>query len=283
MTRLGEALGAGQRRLAGAGIAEPHLEATLLLADALGRPRAFLLAHPELPLAPALLARFEEQIERRWAGEPLAYIRGRQAFWSLELGVSPATLIPRPETELLVEMALAHLPADQPLRIADLGTGCGAIALALASERPRWRITGVDASEQALGVAGINRDRLHLTQVELRLGSWLAPCAGERFHAILGNPPYVASADPHLTQGDLRFEPPDALTPGPTGLEAIREIARQAPAHLLSGGWLWLEHGWYQGAAVRALLGDAGLGQVRTWRDLGGRDRVSGGIWLTCP
>lgn len=283
MTRLGEALAAGQRRLAAAGIAEPQLEAALLLADALGKPRAFLIAYPELPLAPAALTGFEERLQRRCGGEPIAYIRGRQAFWSLELQVSPATLIPRPETELLVEIALATLPADPPLRVADLGTGCGAIALALAGERPHWHITAIDASEQALAVAEINRDRLRMTQVELRLGSWLRHCPGERFHAILSNPPYVGSADPHLNRGDLRFEPQGALTSGPTGLEAIRDIVRQAPAHLRAGGWLWLEHGWEQGAAVRALLAAAGFTEPRTWQDLSGQDRVSGARYVTSP
>lgn len=283
MTALGEALRAGQRRLAASAIGEPQLEAALLLADALGTSRAYLVAHPEHPLAPAELAGFEERLARRCQGEPLAYIRGRQGFWSLELRVSPATLIPRPETELLVEIALTELPAGQALRVADLGTGCGAIALALAIERPLWRITAVDTSPEALGMAIINRDRLHATQVDLRLGSWLTPFPETRFDAILSNPPYVARADPHLSRGDLRFEPLAALTPGPSGLEAIRTISIQAPAHLTPGGWLWLEHGWDQGPAVRALLTGAGLAEVRTWRDLSGQERVSGGRYITGP
>lgn len=283
MITLGEALREGRSRLAATGIAEPQLEASLLLADALGQSRTYLFAHPELPLAQGVVAHFEARLARRCQGEPVAYIRGCQAFWSLELLVSPATLIPRPETELLVEIALTELPAGQDLRVVDLGTGCGAIALALAKERPGWRIAAVDASPEALALARLNRDRLHLTQVDLYLGGWLSPFPDIRFEAILSNPPYVASTDPHLERGDLRFEPQVALTPGPTGLEAIERIIAQAPAHLTQGGWLWLEHGWEQGPAVRALLEASGLAEVHTWRDFSGQDRVSGGRQIMAP
>ncbi len=277
MTDIRRALEEGDRRLAAAGSDEPRREAEILLAEVLGRPRAYLFAHPDLTLSEATLAAFEGLLERRSAGEPIAYIRGRQAFWSLELRVTPATLIPRPETELLVEIALAELPAAEPLRVADLGTGCGAIALALASERPRWRLWGVDASAEALAVAEQNRQRLRIANLDLRLGIWLDPLAGMQFDAILSNPPYVPSADPHLGRGDLRFEPREALVSGADGLDAIRAIAARAPAQLVPGGEIWIEHGWQQGPAVREVLQRAGLIGARTWSDLGGQERVTGG------
>lgn len=191
-------------------------------------------------------ARFEALLARRQAGEPVAYLLGRQGFWSLELEVSPATLIPRPETELLVELALARLPAGQSLRVADLGTGSGAIALALARERPQAHVVATDASAEALTVARRNAARLGLGRVEFRDGDWLVPLAQERFDLIASNPPYIEQDDPHLAQGDLRFEPPAALASGADGLDAIRVIVRDAGRHLHPGGWLLLEHGWNQ-------------------------------------
>lgn len=277
MTLVRDALRGAAETLAAAESPEPRREAEILLAEALGRPRTFLFAHPDLPLPLPASERFSAWLERRAAGEPIAYIRGHQEFWSLDLRVTPATLIPRPETELLVEIALRELPPALSLQIADLGTGCGAIALALASERPRWNLYGSDASAAALSVAQANRDRLGLTNLDLRVGRWLEPFGDLSFHAILSNPPYVAEADPHLHRGDLRFEPPSALVSGPAGLDAIGEIVGQAPRHLRPGAWLWLEHGWNQGPAVRRLLRQGGLDEVRTWCDLEGRERVSGG------
>ena len=219
--------------------------------------------------------RFEALLARRQAGEPVAYLTGTQGFWTLELEVSPATLIPRPETELLVELALARSPVDAGARIADLGTGSGAIGLAIAKERPRAAVIATDASRAALEVARRNATRNRIATVEFREGDWLAPLAGETFDLIASNPPYIADGDPHLGEGDLRFEPPSALSSGADGLDAIRRIVRDAPAHLASGGWLLLEHGWDQGEAVRALLEAAGFMDVETAQDLEGRDRVT--------
>ncbi|MGE4367798.1 peptide chain release factor N(5)-glutamine methyltransferase [Thermomonas sp.] len=269
---------AGLLRIQAAGI-DP-VDGELLLAEALGRSRSWLYAHPEAPVPAPARARFGALLARRQAGEPVAYLLGRQGFWSLELEVGPATLIPRPETERLVELALARLPAGQPLRVADLGTGSGAIALALARERPQARIVATDASAEALAVARRNAERLGLVQVEFRTGDWLAPLRGERFDLIVSNPPYIALGDPHLAQGDLRFEPPMALASGADGLDAIRVIVRDADRHLRPGGWLLLEHGWNQGAAVRALLEAAGFVEVATGRDLEGRERISLGRWV---
>ena len=202
-----------------------------------------------------------------------------QGFWTLELEVSPAILIPRPETELLVELALARIPMAAAARIADLGTGSGAIALAIAKERPRAHTVATDASEPALAVARRNAARNRIANIEFRHGDWLAPLAGERFDLIASNPPYIADGDPHLGEGDLRFEPPSALSSGRDGLDAIRCIVRDAPLHLRPGGWLLLEHGWAQGAAVRALLAEAGFSEVETAQDLESRDRTSLGRW----
>lgn len=254
-------------------------EAELLLAAALRRPRSWLFAHDDHVPDAAALAQFQDWLARREAGEPVAYLLGRRGFWRFDLQVSPATLIPRPETERLVELALERLPAQAALSLADLGTGSGAIALALAVERPRARVLAVDVSAEALAVARANALELGLGNVEFRLGDWFAPLQGERFELIASNPPYIEAADPHLQQGDLRFEPAGALASGRDGLDAIRVLAAQAPAHLHAGGWLLIEHGWEQGAAVRALLAAAGFGEVATERDWEQRDRVSLGRW----
>lgn len=252
----------------------PRLDLELLLCRAADCPRTLLYARPETELSAPAAAAFEALIERRRRGEPMAYILGEREFWSLNLRVSPATLIPRPETEHLVELALA-LVAEPRARALDLGTGSGAIALALASERPAWRVTGVDRSAAALRVAESNRAALALDNVRWRRGDWLAGARG-RYHLIVANPPYVDPGDPQLASGALRFEPRAALVAGEQGLAALRAIAAAAPAHLLPGGWLLLEHGADQGAAVRALCA-AALEEVRSWRDLAGRERVSGG------
>ena len=252
-----------------------RVDAEWLLAHVVGQPRTWLFAHASEPAAPDVVERFEVLMVRRQAGEPVAYLTGTQGFWTLELEVSPSTLIPRPETELLVELALARIPVDARARIADLGTGSGAIALAIAKERPRASLIATDASNAALEVARRNATRNRIANIEFREGDWFAPLAGETFELIASNPPYIAVSDPHLGEGDLRFEPPTALSSGADGLDAIRRIVRDAPTHLMKGGWLLLEHGWDQGEAVRALLQAAGFIDVETVQDLEGRDRVT--------
>lgn len=254
-------------------------DARALMAHALERPPAWLFAHGDEPIDEAGQRRFEALLARRLEGEPVAYLVGRRGFWAFDLMVSPQTLIPRPETELLVELALQRASPDAGLRMADLGTGSGAIALALAHERRQAQVVAVDVSEGALEIARANARALRLGNVEFRQGDWLAPLAGERFDLIASNPPYIADADPHLREGDLRFEPARALSSGPDGLEAIGTIVRDAPAHLHPGGWLLLEHGWKQGESVRWLLKTAGFDTVHTHRDLEQRDRVTLGRW----
>jgi release factor glutamine methyltransferase len=255
----------------------PGLEAELLLAHVLGAARARLKSHPESPVEEARASRYLDLIGRRVTGEPLAYITGQREFWSLELAVTPAVLIPRPETELLVERALAVAPA-QPLRVADLGTGSGAVALALARERPLWQIVATDVSAPALAVARANAAALGLSHVEFLAGSWFEPLGQARFDLIVSNPPYVAADDPALSGHALAFEPALALTPpGGDALASLRVLARGAPAHLAPGGWLLLEHGATQGREVRAELVAAGFAHVRSHRDLAGHERMTEG------
>ncbi|MBO3275023.1 peptide chain release factor N(5)-glutamine methyltransferase [Pseudomonas schmalbachii] len=255
-----------------------RLDAELLLAAALGKPRSFLRTWPERLVDRETRERFEGWIERRRAGEPVAYILGHQGFWSLDLEVGKDTLIPRPDTELLVESALQLLPAS-PANVLDLGTGTGAIALALACERLSWHITGVDRIPEAVALAERNRARLHLNNAGFRRSHWFSALAGERFALIVSNPPYIPSGDPHLRQGDVRFEPSSALVSGADGLDDIRLIIEQAPNHLEHEGWLMLEHGYDQGAAVRDLLQSRGFDAVDSRRDLGGHERISLGRW----
>jgi release factor glutamine methyltransferase len=250
-------------------------DAAMLLAHVAGRPRSWLYAHGDDDVDAATVDAFTGLVARREAGEPVAYLTGRRGFWRFDLAVTPDTLIPRPETELLVELALARLPPGRALRIADHGTGSGAIALALAHERPLAQVVATDASVAALQVARGNAEALRTGNLAFRHGDWLAPLAGERYDLVASNPPYIAAGDPHLGEGDLRFEPDAALASGEDGLAAIRTIGRDAPAHLVPGGWLLLEHGWEQGAAVRALLQQAGFVDVATERDLEARDRVT--------
>jgi len=245
-------------------------EARLLLAAATGFSQASVVAYPERRLPPEAQECFQDFVRRRRAGEPVAYILGRKEFYGLELGVNPAVLIPRPETELLVELALEKGFSS----VVDLGSGCGAIALALKRYRPGARVVAVEASAAALVVARRNAVRLGL-EVEFLHGEWVNPLAGQSFELIVSNPPYVAEGDPHLAE--LRFEPPGALVSGRDGLDAIRQIASAAPAHLAPGGWLLLEHGMGQHFAVQELLHTAGLEEVATWPDLAGIPRVSGG------
>jgi len=256
---------------------EGRHEAELLLLHVLGKPRSWRFAHATDPVEAGDAADFHALLARRVAGDPVAYLRGHRGFWTLDLAVSPATLIPRPETELLVELALARLPVDTALAVADLGTGSGAIALALASERPQVDVTATDLSAAALDMARGNAARNGLARVRFVQGAWFAPLQGMRFDLMASNPPYIASNDPHLQQGDLRHEPATALASGIDGLDDIRLIVAGAGAHLLPGGWLLIEPGWDQGAAIRALFEHAGFEQVHTERDLEQRDRVTRG------
>lgn len=264
--------------MGGAEPGDAQAEAGVLLAHALGVDHGWLFAHAGDALAPDAAARFEALLAARIAGTPVAHLTGRRGFWTFDLAVSPDTLIPRPETERLVELALARLPTDRPLRVLDLGTGTGAIALALAAERPAARVVAVERSPGAAAVARGNAAALGLAaRVSVREGDWFDPVAGERFDLIASNPPYIEDDDPHLSRGDLRFEPRTALAAGADGLDDLRLIANAAPARLAPGGWLLLEHGWRQGEAVRTLLRAAGFTDVGTDVDLEGRDRVTSG------
>ena len=252
-------------------------DAEHLLLHALGKPRSWLFAHAQETASVPLQDAYADLVQRRASGEPVAYITGRRGFWSLDLEVTPATLIPRAETELLVELALAHLPEHAPSHVLDLGTGSGAVALALARERPRAHVCATDFSAAALDVARRNAQHLGIANVEFVHGDWFAPLAGRQFALIVSNPPYIETTDAHLTQGDLRFEPMTALTAGADGLDDIRRIISDARAHLVAGGWLLFEHGWQQGEVSRSLLSAAGYAEVFTAADLEGRERVSGG------
>jgi release factor glutamine methyltransferase len=253
-----------------------RLEAEILLGHALEVSRSFLFANPELAVPIKRRTDFLALIRRRCQGEPMAYLTGKRAFWTMELKVSPDVLIPRPETELLVELALERIPQDRPWRIADLGTGSGAIALAIASERPACEILATDLSAAALQIARDNARQLGIESISFYQGSWLEPLVG-KFQLIVSNPPYVDMDDPHLTRGDCRFEPILALSPGSDGLEAIRHICKAAASRLDPGGWLLLEHGSEQASDVRAQFLLAGFESVGTRADLAGLDRVSSG------
>ncbi len=264
-------LRAAETRLSGSPSA--RLDAEILLAHVLDCPRSFLYAHPELEVPKRRLQQFQKLVESRAGGTPIAYLKGRREFWSLPLKVGPEVLIPRPETELLVGQALQRIPAGTGWRVADLGTGSGAVALALASERPDCEIWAVDTSAEALNTAAANARELKLSNLKFVRSDWYGALTG-RFHMLISNPPYVASDDPHLQWGDCRFEPRIALTPGDDALASIRVITAKAPDFLEPAGWLLLEHGFDQGAAVRKLLSQAGLNDIETVCDLEGRDRV---------
>ncbi len=255
-----------------------RLDVELLLAEVLGKPRSFLRTWPERELSAEQLSAFERMLARRREGEPIAYILGHQGFWSLQLEVAPHTLIPRPDTELLVETAL-QLLTDEPLAALDLGCGTGAIALALACERPSWRLTGVDRVAEAVALAERNRQRLQLDNASFHQSSWFSAVGAARYKLIVSNPPYIALDDRHLQQGDVRFEPLSALVAGRDGLDDIRRIVGAAPAHLEIQGWLLLEHGWDQAEAVRELLREAGFASVESRRDLAGHERITLGQW----
>jgi release factor glutamine methyltransferase len=274
MSTVRACLDEGTRALPGG---EARREAALLLRHVLDVSDAWLVAHPDDAVDAAHVAAFRNLVERRAHGEPVAYLIGTRGFHDIELRVAPGVLIPRAETEVLVDVALQHVPVDADCSVADLGTGSGAIALAIARARPRARVIATDASESALEMARGNAARLCIGNVEFRQGDWYAGLAGEHFDVIVSNPPYIAEDDPHLHAGDLRFEPPAALASGVDGLDAIRVIVRGAPGHLRNGGWLLLEHGFDQGADVRDLLLGHDFAEVFTRNDLEDRERVTGG------
>lgn len=257
-----------------------RLDIELLLAAAIGKSRSYLHTWPERIVDSDAAQTFASYLQRRRSGEPVAYILGQQGFWKLDLEVAPHTLIPRPETEMLVETALALLPTEAA-RVLDLGTGTGAIALALASERRDWQVTAVDRVLEAVALAERNRQRLQLGNVTVLNSHWFSALEGQRFQLIISNPPYIAAEDPHLVAGDVRFEPSSALVAGADGLDDLRQIIAEAPTHLLHGGWLLLEHGYDQAAAVRELLACHDFEQIESRHDLGGHERITLGR-LSC-
>ncbi|RMR07365.1 peptide chain release factor N(5)-glutamine methyltransferase [Pseudomonas syringae group genomosp. 3] len=254
-----------------------RLDIELLLAAALGKPRSFLHTWPERIVSTEAAVAFAGYLQRRRTGEPVAYILGQQGFWKLDLEVAPHTLIPRPETEMLVEAALELVPAFAPAQVLDLGTGTGAIALALANDRQQWKVTAVDRVPEAVALAERNRQRLQLDNAQVLNSHWFSALEGRQFDLIISNPPYIADADPHLSAGDVRFEPSSALTAGADGLDDLRTIIADAQAHLNVDGWLLLEHGYDQGPAVRELLIRHGFERIQTRRDLGEHERITFG------
>ncbi len=258
-------------------------DARMLLQRVLNVSYAHLIAHPGQELAPEQAQQFYSLASRRAAGEPVAYLVGEREFYSLSFKVTPAVLIPRPETELLVDLALERISAERFCKVLDLGTGSGAVAITIGRYRPLASITAVDSSTDAMVIARMNAEHLAATNVRMVVGDWFSGVAGEEFDLIVSNPPYVVNGDSHLEQGDLRFEPHTALAAGSDGLDCIRRIIAAAPAHLIAGGWLLLEHGYDQAAACRQLLSEAGLDEVFSHPDLAGTMRVSGGKRQNSP
>ncbi len=284
MTTIAQALQQATDNLLQRPATNPRLEAELLLAFLLDKPRTHLLAWPEKRLGPKQLNSYLALIKRRLHGEPIAHITGQREFWSLPLEVTADTLIPRPETELLVERALQLTPKQESWQIADLGTGSGAIAAAISSERPRCHLIATDRSPEALRIAGNNFRKLGLTHISTAIGTWCAALPeGEPFDLIVSNPPYIPEQDPHLKQGDLPREPQHALCSGHDGLDDICLIIQQVPAHLAPGGHLLLEHGYDQGTRVRELFKAAGFTGIQTHHDLAGQERLSEGVWNDSP
>jgi release factor glutamine methyltransferase len=252
-----------------------RLDAEVLLAACLGRPRSYLHAWPEHIVGDAALAQYTDWIHRRAAGEPVAHLTGLREFWSLSLTVTPDTLIPRPETETLVELALDRIPPGRPCRVADLGTGSGAIALAVASERPHCEVIATDISAAALAAARSSAERLAIGNVEFRAGHWCEPLTAPAFDLIVSNPPYIEPDDPHLSAGDVRFEPRRALVAGGNGMDELEQIASCAIEHLQPGGWLAVEHGYDQGDRTLRLLRSTGYIEVSDHTDTAGLSRVT--------
>ena len=255
----------------------PEVDADVLLCHVLLKPRSFILAWPEYVPSEAELMALRELTERRQAGEPIAHLTGEREFWSLSLKVSPDTLIPRPDTEIIIEAALARLP-NGPATLADLGTGTGAIALALKSERPQDTIYAVEFNAKAAALARLNSERLAL-DIAVRHGSWFEPLAGVKFDMLLSNPPYIDGSDPHLLQGDVRFEPASALVAEQAGLADLQHLISEAPHYLKANGWLLLEHGWQQGLQVRDYFTELGYQAVETLCDYGDNERITLAQW----
>jgi len=253
------------------------LDLELLLSYVLRQNRSFLYAFADFALNEQQNLQLQNLIKRRQNGEPIAYILGSQGFWNLELKVSKHTLIPRPETEMLVAQTLQLLDQNLPQKILDLGTGSGAIALALAANRPKWQIIATDASAGALAQAAQNAQNLHLTNVQFKLSNWFSSLNAQKFNLIVSNPPYIAEFDPHLTQGDVRFEPKSALIAGENGLADLAQIIKQAPKFLLAEGFLLLEHGFNQGQKVCDFLAANNFRKIQTLKDLAGLERLSFG------
>ena len=267
---IGHALADARRKI-------DALDARVLLCHVVKRDAAYLMAHADVPLGSDRQRAFEALIARRVAGEPVAYITGRREFFGLEFAVTPATLIPRPETELLVELALERIPQNKRRRVLDLGTGGGCVAISIARHRPPARVSATDISRDALALARKNARALDVHNVEFAVGDWFDAVDDQPFDLIVSNPPYVADGDPHLAQGDVRFEPRAALVAGADGLDRIRGIVAHGASHLVPGGWLMFEHGHDQAARCRKLLSAAGFVAVFSRRDVAGIERVSGG------
>lgn len=255
----------------------PRVDIEFLMSHYLSKPRSWLYAFSDYQLTPEQGVEFQALITRRMNGEPVAYITGRRGFWSFDLQVTPDTLIPRPETELLVELAIERIDLNSDTNVLDLGTGTGAIALAIAHERPKAHVLAVDYSEAALAVAKSNAAELKIRNIECIQSDWFDALAMRRFDVIASNPPYIELNDEHLSQGDLRYEPSSALVSGADGLDAIRIIIAGAKNHLNPNAWLMIEHGWNQGEAVRNLFAQSGFVEISTEQDLGQRDRVTMG------
>lgn len=270
MLTIGQALAAARRTI-------DALDARVLLCHVMQRDAAYLIAHAKESLAPEQAGMFNALVARRAAGEPVAYIIGMREFFGLEFHVTPAVLIPRPETELLVELALARIAPNEESPVLDLGTGSGCVAISIARHRQHARVAAIDCSSEALALARENARVQGVRNVTFASGEWFGPLARQRFELIVANPPYVAEGDPHLALGDVRFEPRIALVGGVDGLDAIRAIVAAAGRYLVPGGWLLFEHGYDQAAACRALLQAADFSAVASWHDLAGYKRVSGG------
>ena len=277
MTSIAELLREAKQRLTPA-VESAALEAAILLAYVLKKSREFLLTWPEKNIDTQQAAIFFSLIERRKNGEPIAYITGQRAFWDFDLHVTPDVLIPRHDTELLVELSIEKLP-QSPITIADLGTGSGAIAFALARMCPQWQVLAVDVSDKACKVAELNRQTLNIENTQVIQSTWCDAFQANCLDAIISNPPYIAADDEHILQGDLRFEPHTALIAAQNGLADLYYIIAQAKTCLKPKAWLLLEHGWQQGPDVRRYLVDAGYQSVETCRDLAGQERVSMGQW----
>ena len=257
---------------------DPRRDAEILLCHCLNKNRAWLYTWPDAQVEQSQELQFADLLQARGRGTPIAYLIGSREFWSLDLEVNQHTLIPRTETETLVEWAL-ELSVPKNASVLDLGTGSGAIGLALASERPAWQVSAVDISESALAVARRNSARLALANISFQVSNWYSAVAGGQYHLLVSNPPYIEPTDTHLSQGDLPHEPRGALVAAQNGLADLSHIVEHAPAHLNNGGWLLLEHGFEQGGAVRRILHDCGFDKIQTRLDLAGCERITGACW----